>query len=118
MIKENTLYFGYGDIAVGHNCCGLVFQNIKPPQTPGAFINDKNCDLIGEELFIEITSFDEVSVVKSLLDAAKQDETYSIFRYKGFTFDFSHYDTRSIDSVLYHLDRMTKEMMWLLPQAC
>ena len=64
MIKYNTVYFGYGSVAVGGRWNHMLFQEIKPPSEIGENIDNKikngEIEFTGNEKEIFFKSYDEI----------------------------------------------------------
>lgn len=97
MIKDKTLYFGYGDISVGcvFDASCIIFRNIKPPCECGQtiskdLIREKSIEFIGEPILILVDDYDVYTLFKSI------NEDNKIIHYNGYTFDFTKYNYESI----------------------
>jgi hypothetical protein len=96
MIKENTLYFGYGDIAVSSNTWGyspiVNFTDIKPPCKCGETITKEMQENIefGKSINIEMNDYDLYDLLCSI------DETNKVIKYKEYTLDFTEYNKESV----------------------
>ena len=101
MIDGNTLKFGYGDLCIG-SLSGLMLQIIpfKPPLEIGTACNEafENGDIetTGDPIYIKFTKLQDF---KELRQKLKDVCTNKIFEFKGYTFDFSNYNEKSVDVV-------------------
>ena len=95
MIKDKTITFGYGDVLVGWSQLGYVrLEYIKPSQEIGEYAKE------GEYEVIETITFkyksDMYEFYKKIGDVC---ESNCILEFRGYTFDFSHYNQKSVDVV-------------------
>ena len=96
MIKGNTLYFGYGDIAVGSNSWNyspiVTFTNMKPPCKCGETITEKMKEEINfyEEIKIEVEDYELYNLLCNV------DKDNRIINYKEYTFDFTNYNQERV----------------------
>lgn len=94
MIKEKTLYFGSGDIAVSSYSPTqlIIFTNIKPPCECGQTITDKMVEDIefGEEIVLELNDYDLYNLFCSV------NKNNRILKYGEYTFDFTNYNKESV----------------------
>lgn len=105
MIVDKTLKFGYGDISLGGRFQTLTFQQFKPPAEIGSFIDPSEVEFTSEEISINISYDDYVEYKKKL----EQVEEKSIleFTFKGYTFDFTNWNIKSV----YACKRMLEQAM-------
>lgn len=97
MIKDKTLYFGYGDISVGRDIVSscIIFRNIKPPCECGEtitkdLIKEKDIEFIDEPILLLVDDYDVYTLFKSV------NEDNRIIHYNGYTFDFTKYNYESV----------------------
>ena len=115
MIDGNVLKFGYGDIAVSSNIWTheMKFQEIEPPLECGDRVPD-DWGEIGRNVTITL-NFDDYVNLSKLISKVKNKEL-SIFEFKGYVFDFSKYDEKSIAVVEKRCDNCGS--LLLLSAAC
>ena len=122
MIKDNTIYFGYGTVSVGSRWNHLLFQEIKPPTEIGTNIDDaiKNGEIeftgIRKEIFFK--SYEEIKEFERLLNVrvnlAKDSER--ILKYNDLVLDFTNWNVGSYSVVKIHIDRIKTYLIGLM--AC
>lgn len=102
MIEGNRLKFGYGDIAVGAN--GLTqtisFRQFKPPAECGDQVSEE-VEYIGNEIVLEFSYESYCEFNKYLKQISNKEITEFLF--KGYIFDFTNYNEKSIDVCKKHL---------------
>ena len=107
MIDGKVLKFGYGDISV--RACGfaMTFTPFNPPVDVGTNARgpfaSKAVQPIGETISIKFKDFKDFAELTQNLRMACFDEAFRVFKFKGYTFDFSNYNEKSVgvvDSVL------------------
>ena len=102
MIDGKILKFGYGDIAVGCINANMTFTPFKPPVEVGTHCYDLfiNGDItpIGEKVAIRFDSFNDFAELKDKLEGVRT-ATQKVFEFKGYTFDFSNYNVKSVEVV-------------------
>lgn len=97
MIKGNTVFFGYGTIAVDYSDMELIYTEIKPPQEVGKLITDKSVEYL-KDVIIPITYKDYLTLLNDLnAISSKKDKTINIGQY---VLDFNKYNKESIRVVL------------------
>jgi hypothetical protein len=95
MIKDNTLYFGSGDILVGANDLGFMhFENVKPPQEIGKTITKEVYEGLEIGLYLEIWE-DNTHELYELFKTV--NENNRVVKYKDYSFDFSNYKQGSVE---------------------
>lgn len=97
MIKDNVIYFGYGDILVGH-CYwknSLELTEIKPPQEIG--YSPKGEYEILQHISLTVTE-DHLKLMREV----KNDGLRS-FEVGDYTFDFNTYNPKSVEVGLDHI---------------
>lgn len=117
MIKDQTIYFGYGTVGTRAFCYTLSFHSIKPPQEIGTELYSKIANGEVKELgtIVEFTlEYDELKALKSLLDSVSEANTS--FMFKDYTFDFSNYNPKSVEAVKFCVARILTNYLPLL--AC
>lgn len=110
MIVGNVIKFGYGDIAIFSSQQGWVdFINIKPPQLCGENLLEVEGVEYGLKIRIEEDDlFDFLKVMKTV------NEDNRVVEYKGYVFDFTNYNQRSVNSAI----KGARNMFNSLPYAC
>ena len=103
MIDGKILKFGYGDIAVGHKFTNMQLIPFKPPVEIGSDCNDlfANGDItpIGEVVMIRFNSFQDFAEFKDKLEGVRSATVSKVFEFKGYIFDFSNYNVKSVEVV-------------------
>ena len=100
MIKDKTIYFGYGTVSVGASGYTISFTTIKPPQEIGMEIKNKLSNGEVQEIGTTINltlEYAEAEALKSMLDSIS--ETNTSFVFKDYTFDFTNYNPKSVEVV-------------------
>lgn len=93
MIKDKTIYFGYGDILVQGRLHGITFKSFNPSQEIG-------CDLTDIEDGLEF--LDEIKIELRLKEATKlQDDLRNIYnnqivKVQDYILDFTNFNDRSV----------------------
>ena len=102
MIDGNRLKFGYGDIGVGSDKLTqrMSFQQFKPPVKCGDRVS-KDIEYIGDKIILKISYEDYREFSKCLEQVSNRELTEFIF--KGYIFDFTNYNEKSIDACKKHL---------------
>lgn len=97
MIKDNILYFGYGDIAVGDTLDGhITFRGFKPPTIVGGDV-PKDVDWLTDQIKISVNKF-SISELNRLKQ--KEDKRIVIGNY---ILDFSNFNQESVNVIKRHL---------------
>lgn len=103
MIDGKILKFGYGDIAVGNKFTNMQLIPFKPPVEIGTDCNDlfANGDItpIGEVVMIKFNSLEDFAELKDKLEGVRPATASKVFEFKGYTFDFSNYNVKSVEVV-------------------
>lgn len=110
MIKDNVIYFGYGDIAV--YTCGdyLTLQWFKPPLEIGSSLKGKEVTWLSEQIKLWVTR-------KNLNDLDKIDGKVNKQLIMGdYILDFSNYNKTSIEMVRKYMKIAVNNAMFIL--AC
>lgn len=111
MIKDKTIYFGYGDIAVGSTFDGyLTLQWFKPPQEVGSTITGKEVIWLSEEIKLKVTSED----LKNIDNINEESNKQLIIG--DYVLDFSNYNSTSIKVVKKYMNIAISSMLRYL--AC
>lgn len=99
MIKDNIIYFGYGDIVVGQDGWGsITLQQFKPPQEIGKSIDKKVSEYTSELIVLKVSLVD----YRAICDLKKaKNKQHQIGKY---TLDFNNYNEKSIDVVTHQID--------------
>lgn len=97
MINGNQLKFGYGDIGVYANeiLQQIHFHHIEPPQECGSYVNTKDVKFIGDAISIDLC-YNSYKELMKLLTAVESKEI-TTFEFKGYVFDFTNYNKKSIE---------------------
>lgn len=99
-VKNNVVYFGYGDVAVGASNLGyMTFNEIVPPQEIGSSVDNEN--LVTDKI-IKVTEFSNWELLK-VFKSVSIDNT--IVKYNGITFNFEHFKQGSLDVCLKYANR-------------
>ena len=104
---NKTLYFGYGDICVGNTTFGLTFTEFEPEVEVGTVITpelekEKSIKYISEKFIIPIKCYEEAKELGRLLDSMDGKDNFQ-FDFKGWRFNFSNWNPKSIESIKRHL---------------
>lgn len=117
MIKDNILYFGYGDICV-HTSPWLYneiqFQEFKPPQEIGTKVDVDKVEWIGERIKLELNVDECVWWFNELQKVL--DRQINAFEFKGYVFDFSNYNEDSVRVAVKHINRVHTYLITII--AC
>jgi len=114
MIKGNTVYLGYGDVAVNATITDKIeFINIKPPYTIGE-------SLIGVEGIEYLESIEEklsYNDCREILEQLKEiTEENNIIKIKEITVNFSNFNQKSVDVVIRAVKHIMRNYIKLM--AC
>lgn len=91
MIKDNIIYFGYGDIAVGSTTNGYVtFREFKPLQKVGSTLSKNDVEWVSELIAIHAESISNFE-----LDKVKNQTNKQVNAGK-YILDFSNYNNESV----------------------
>lgn len=100
MIDGKILKFGYGDIAVANKVFAMALTPFKPPVEVGTDCYDLFSlgviEPIGETIYIQFETFFDFHDLKDKLDNL---HTHKVFVFKGYTFDFTNYNAKSVEVV-------------------
>jgi len=100
MIKDNIIYFGYGDIAVGCNEIGdITFQQFKPSQNIGSDV-DSNIDgfeYLSELITLDFSKKDYVALSNIV------DSKVRIYNLDGYILDFTNFNEGSVNVILKYM---------------
>lgn len=98
MIDGKILKFGYGDIGVSNVWRNMRFIPFKPPVEIGTdtrpLFADGSIEAVGEPIMITFETFQDFN---ELQDKLKNVYTQRVFEFKGYTFDFSNYNEKSVE---------------------
>ena len=114
MIKENTIYFGYGDVAVGVYFSGITFQGIKPPQECGSIV-DKTAQFVTDVYILELNFVEATSLQKEIEEMIKTNKGIKI-SVKNYVLDFTNYNISSAKVVIKYLGKFISNIIMCL--AC
>ena len=115
-----TLYFGYGDIAVGNTMISLNFTEFEPPVEVGTVITDDLINEVGlkytsDSVNIHICSYEEAQLLEGALDRINGKDVV-LFKFKDWVFNFVTYDPKSIEVIKKHLKVVRSNL--LMCSAC
>jgi len=97
MIKDNIIYFGYGDIATSNTFDGyLTLRQFKPPVKVGANVK-KDAIFLSDLIKIKVSHKDLKQISNMNEVSGKQ---YAIGEY---VLDFSNYNPKSVNVVVEHI---------------
>ena len=123
MIKDNTVYFGYGTVVVGSRWNQMVFREIEPPLEVGTSadepIKNGQVGFTGNREEILFKSYDEIKEFENLLQVrvnCNYPNTERFFEYKDLVFDFTNWNVDSYQVVKIHIDRIKTYLIGLI--AC
>lgn len=105
MIEENTIKFGYGDIVVTSDvlCGTITFNYVKPAYEVGDKVNmttSKDMVVVSKITLIEDKPFEFSKLIKNVT------VENTLVQYKGYVFDFSRYNEKSVEIVRRHAENM------------
>jgi hypothetical protein len=110
MIKNNVIYFGYGDIAVSSTGHGyLILQWFEPPIEIGSALKGKKVNWLSDKIRLNI-------IYKDLEEFNKINENNNQIIIDGYTLDFSNYNNISIKVVRKHIQNAL--FLFQLALAC
>lgn len=116
MIKGDTICFGYGDVAVYTFTWSneIWFRQFKPSQECGTRVNADDVVWIGEWIKLELNEEE----CKWWLEKLKKVFNHQItaFEFKGYVFDFSNYNEKSINVAVKHVYRVYSYLLTVI--AC
>lgn len=98
MIKGNTIYFGYGDIAVNNRSHMLCITPINPPQDVGSVIDMDKVEVTGPTIKFPFRTLKEVNNFIDNLFYIYDDAPQ--FTFQDYIFDFTNYKSDSIGILL------------------
>jgi hypothetical protein len=97
MILDKTIKFGYGSILVGCENGYVVIRHIEPPKEIGDSIKKEE---VSELTILHTKRFSpDMDMIGFLKNLDKVSKEYPTTVYRGYTFDFSNFNPKSIDSV-------------------
>lgn len=114
MIKGNTIYFGYGDIAVGVYFSGITFQCIKPPQECGSTV-DETVEFVTDVYKLELNFYETTVLQKEIKEMIKSNKGIKI-SVKNYILDFTNYNVASAKVVIKQLETFISNIIMCL--AC
>lgn len=119
-IEKKNIYFGYGDVQVGSVFSTINFRGFKPPIEVGAritneVIKNNNLEYVTESIVINFTTMNELMNFKKLVEEI-DGKNNICFNCHGYTFDFSNYNQKSIEVVLYYIEMIRRYFVTLM--AC
>ena len=119
-VDKKIIRFGRGDVQVGGTWSTITFTGFKPPIEIGTritdeVIKDKNLEYITEPIRINFKTMEELMSFKKLVEEI-DGKTNTYFKYRDYVFDFSNYNQKSIEVVLYHIGRIRQYLVSLM--AC
>lgn len=119
-LDNKTLYFGYGDICVNSTALGLTFTEFEPEIEVGTVMTpelkkEKGIKFISEKFIIPIECYEEAKELDRLLDSMNKNGTFQ-FEFKGWIFNFSNWNPKSIEGIKLHLSAIRSTL--LMCSAC
>ena len=119
-MEKKIIYFGYGDVQVGGTWSIIKFRGFKPPVEIGTIITDEviednNLEYITEPITINFATMEELMNFKKLVEEI-DGKNNICFEYRGYVFDFSNYNQKSIVVVLYQIGKIRQYLVSLM--AC
>lgn len=120
MIDGKVIKAGYGDIAVGNFGWHIQFTPFKPPLEVGTTCSDlfDSGDIVptGKTITITLNSDSDFAELKAKLTGVRPKNAPKIFEFKGYTFDFSNYNEKSVD--VFEKARRAAHVYYLQVAAC
>ena len=127
MIKDNTIYFGYGTVAVCSLYNHMILQEIKPPQEVGASLErtleDGSRELVDVEYVgikkeLYFKSYEQIKEFENLLNTHVnlQRNCNRRLEYGGLVLDFTNWNIKSYEVMKIHIERIKKHLVMLM--AC
>lgn len=120
MIDGKIIKAGYGDIAVGNFGWHIQFTPFKPPLEVGTTVRDLfgNGDIVptGDTITITLNSDSDFAELKAKLEGVRPKKASKIFEFKGYTFDFSNYNEKSVE--VFERVRCVAHIYYLQVAAC
>ncbi len=113
--KTKTLYFGYGDIAVGEATIAIRFRQFEPPIEVGANVIDGEVNYTSDGVNIYLCSYEEANCLDKLLDSMDGKDNFQ-FDFKDWRFNFSNWNPKSIECIKKYLNIV--KCYIVLPLAC
>lgn len=113
MIKGNIIYFGHGTVGVSVICHCLNLIHIEPPQVIGKVINDDAKAV--RQINIPFRKLSEIHELRALLSETSRYE-HKRFVFKGYVFDFSNYNSDSIEVIRRCLKFIERNLLFVM--AC
>ena len=97
MIIGDVIYFGYGDVAVGHSLdkC-LLLRQFEPPAEVGSHLEIDGVNWLSKLIRLNITREDLVAIKLISEDKNK-------LHIDGYELNFSHYNKKSVEVVKEHI---------------
>lgn len=113
MIKDNVIYFGYGDILISSSWLSdeICFTHFKPAQEVGTMVNVDKVDVIQE---INITA--SLKELLELREALNNAEKTKVIKFNGCILDFTKFNQISVNAVITPVNKMIGGL--LVPLAC
>lgn len=118
--KTKTFYFGYGDIFVGSEYINLRFREFEPPIEVGTAVNEASMNELGlkytsDKVTICFCSYEEAKCFSKLLNSMDGKDNFQ-FDFKGWRFNFSNWNPKSIECIKTHLNTVRSYL--LMCTAC
>lgn len=118
-MENKIIKFGYGDIQVHSSWYYISFRQFKPPIEIGTEITDEiiqenNFEYITEPISINFKNLEELYDFRKLVKEI--DENHTCFKYRDCTFDFSNYNSKSVEVLLKGIKVV--ENGFIMPMAC
>ena len=120
MINGKILKFGHGDIAIEQSCASIKFTPFKPPVEIGTccreLFHNGDIEPIGETITVKFDNFSDFAELKDKLEGVRPVNASKVFEFKGYTFDFSNYNVKSVE--VFDSIRYAVYMEYLKLSAC
>ncbi len=100
MIKDNIIYFGYGDIAVGSNKFGeITLRQFKPSQNIGSDVdnNIEGFEYLSKLIMLDFNKKD-YNVLLNIVNSQ-----IKIYNLDGYILDFTNFNEGSVNVILKYM---------------
>ena len=122
-LEKKIIYFGYGDVQVGHSIYSLYFRGFKPSVEVGTMttkevIKDNNIKWLTNKIYLDFRDIQEILAFEELVKQVRNNggENFTQFKFKDLTLDFSNYNEKSISIVLMNLSVVRDNLLQVI--AC
>lgn len=103
MIKNKTIYFGKGNTSVGFSLNTLILIEIEPVQQIGTILHSDSDIKMGKRVVIQ-SNVEEFQKFKDKLNNMNKDTEDKQIEFKGYIFDFSEFNQKSIKNLILCVD--------------